>query len=104
MTGLTLAEKISTRHVRSGPERAARAGDVVVLPPRHMMARDNSVAGSRQFEAHGVKQLRYPWQPLIDTRARAGHSARRRLGRIGNQFVMRSRARSSPLNRSESLR
>jgi homoaconitate hydratase len=65
MSGQTLAEKIATRYRVRGPSRALRAGDLVVLRPRHVMSHDNSAAIMDRFSRMGAASVRYSWQPVI---------------------------------------
>lgn len=65
MSGQTLVEKIVTRHAAAGTPRPVRAHDVVMLRPRHVLTHDNGTAVLQHFRRMGMKQLRYPWQPLL---------------------------------------
>jgi homoaconitate hydratase len=65
MSGQTLTGKIATRHCVRGPSRPLRAGDLVVLRPRHVMSHDNSAAIMDRFSRMGAASIRYPWQPVI---------------------------------------
>ncbi|MHC4341438.1 MAG: aconitase family protein [Planctomycetota bacterium] len=64
--GQTVAEKIAQLHMTSGPEdREIRAGDYLMIRPRHLLTHDNTAAVMEEFRALGATTVHDPTQPVI---------------------------------------
>jgi homoaconitate hydratase len=64
--GQTIAEKIAQLHMTSGPEdREVRAGDDLMIRPRHLLTHDNTAAVMKEFGALGATRIQDPTQPVI---------------------------------------
>ena len=64
--GLTLVEKIASRHADGLPKGAVvRAGDFVSIRPRHVMTHDNTGAVIPKFKQIGATSIADPAQPVF---------------------------------------
>ena len=64
--GLTLVEKIATRHALGLPEGgAARSGDTIAVRPAHVLTHDNTGAVIPKFRAIGATRCADPRQPVF---------------------------------------
>src|SRR5438067_3278076 len=64
--GLTLVEKIATRHADGLPLRTqVRSGDFVSIRPRHVMTHDNTGAVIPKFKQYGATTIADPAQPVF---------------------------------------
>src|SRR6185369_15561080 len=64
--GLTLVEKIATRHADGLSQgTVVRAGDFVSIRPRHVMTLDNTGAVIPKFKQIGVTEIADPAQPVF---------------------------------------
>src|SRR5436853_6926438 len=64
--GLTLVEKIATRHADGLPLRTqVRSGDFVSIRPRHVMTHDNTGAVIPKFKQIGATSVADPAQPVF---------------------------------------
>src|SRR5438876_888873 len=64
--GLTLVEKIATRHADGlAPGAAVHAGDFVSIRPRHVMTHDNTGAVIPKFKQIGATSIADPAQPVF---------------------------------------
>jgi len=63
--GATVVEKIARAHMVEGPDRPLRAGDMVVLRPRHVLTHDNTAPVMKKFQSIGVDRVADPRQPVV---------------------------------------
>ncbi|MBV9619193.1 MAG: homoaconitase, partial [Verrucomicrobia bacterium] len=64
--GLTLVEKIASRHADGLPEGTiVRAGDFISIRPRHVMTHDNTGAVIPKFKQIGATKIADPAQPVF---------------------------------------
>jgi homoaconitate hydratase len=64
--GLTLVEKIASRHADGfGPGAQVRSGDFVSIRPRHVMTHDNTGAVIPKFKQIGATSIADPAQPVF---------------------------------------
>jgi homoaconitate hydratase len=64
--GLTLVEKIATRHADGlAPGTAVRSGDFISIRPRHVMTHDNTGAVIPKFKQIGATSIADPAQPVF---------------------------------------
>jgi homoaconitate hydratase len=64
--GLTLVEKIATRHADGlRPGTVVRSGDFVSIRPRHVMTHDNTGAVIPKFKQIGATEIADPAQPVF---------------------------------------
>jgi homoaconitate hydratase len=66
MAGLTLVEKLATRHAVGLPAgRPARTGDFITIRPKHVMTHDNTGAVIPKFKQVGATTIHDPRQPVF---------------------------------------
>lgn len=63
--GQTVAEKICQAHLAQGPDRPLRAGDFILLRPRHILTHDNTSAVIRKYQSTGASRVADPRQPVF---------------------------------------
>jgi homoaconitate hydratase len=64
--GLTLVEKIATRHADGlAPGAVVRSGDFISIRPRHVMTHDNTGAVIPKFKQIGATSIADPAQPVF---------------------------------------
>lgn len=65
MPGQTVVEKVAQAHLVEGPSRPLRAGDFVVVRPRHVMTHDNTAPVIAKFHSMGARNVADPRQPVV---------------------------------------
>ena len=64
--GQTVVEKIAGTHMAEGPAGLPlRAGDFLVIRPRHVMTHDNTAPVMKKFRAIGAPRIKDPKQPVF---------------------------------------
>jgi len=65
MSGLTLIEKLTSRHAVDPPGGVARSGDFITIRPKHVMTHDNTGAVMQKFKQVGATKIHNPQQPVF---------------------------------------
>lgn len=65
MAGLTLIEKLASRHAVDPPGGVARSGDFITIRPKHVMTHDNTGAVIPKFKQVGATKIHDPRQPVF---------------------------------------